>query len=53
MRKAETSMSSSSDPFIDYTQIFPVSHLYVLPLNPLVGVEDTDTNGNTSYAPMC
>ena len=28
------------------------SHLYVSPLKPLVGVEDTDTNGNISCAPL-
>ena len=26
----------------------PASHFYISPLKPLVGVEDTDTNGNTS-----
>ena len=30
-----------------------MSHLYVSPLKTLVGVEDTDTNGNTSCAPLC
>ena len=29
-----------------------LSHLYVSPLKPLVGDEDTDTNGNTSCASM-
>ena len=29
-----------------------MSHLYILPLKPLVGVQDTDTNGNTSRASM-
>ena len=27
-----------------------ISHFYVSPLKPLVGVEDTDNNGNTSCA---
>ena len=32
--------------------IILMSHLYVSPLRPLVGVEDTDNNGNSSYAPL-
>ena len=30
----------------------PMSHLYVSPLKALIGVQNTDTNGNTSQAPM-
>ena len=33
--------------------LLDVSHLYVSPLKPLGGVEDTGTNGNISCASLC